>query len=71
MMWKASKRRISNWATAPNTPVTIVREAKTRMMVWMLSWGGKMRVKVRKMAYTPTLVSSAPKRVVTAVGGVW
>ncbi len=34
-MWKERMRRNSFWETAPNTPVTMVSPAMTRISVWV------------------------------------
>ena len=73
MLWKLRIRRNSICATAPATPVSIVRHASTRITQNSpcgAGTGGNTSVNTRTSEYTPTFVSSAANSADTAAGGV-
>ena len=63
-------RRTSNWATAPSTPITMVRPDSTSRTDHIGSIGGNTSVNTRISAYTPTLVRRPANTAVTEADGV-
>jgi hypothetical protein len=64
-----SMRLMSDCATAPSTPTTMVSRAPTSRTV-LSSPPGNSSVSVRMIAYTPTLVSRPAKTAVTGAAAV-
>ncbi len=64
-----SSRLMSDWATAPRIPTTMVSTAVTSSSVAVRP-PGNSNVSVRMIAYTPTLVSRPAKTAVTGAGAV-